>query len=532
MIRVLALALILLAGFPPGRAAADATAPRSASPALVVLLVADQFRYDYLERFAPLYRHGLRRLLNEGVNFTHADHAHALTETCPGHAALATGMHPAHSGIVENAWVDRASGKEVYCVDDPQFKQSPHQLAVESIGDWLRNQDPAARVFAASGKDRAAIMLGGQHPSGVWWYDGATGGFVSSAYYPPSPDWVEGFNRAQDATRWFGENWRALPVPADLAAAAQVVTLDHSLFGDDFPHAVGQAEVVPSSAFYKAFYESPFLDALLDAFVARLIDEEKPGTRGHTDLLAISYSALDLVGHHYGPNSREVMDTLLRLDTLIGDLLDRLDRLVGKGRTLVLFSSDHGVEPLPEYQRLHGIAARRADAEDVACLQSTRAYLRDHFQGHDIFRSGLLLDDKVVAALGVSRKALDQTVRDRLESCAAVDRVWTRTELLADGGGDQPYFTAWRNSLYPDRGDDYFIQYRENFQLHGTGTGHGTPYAYDTHVPLIFWGGKLRPGAIDAPVATVDAAPTLAALAGIRTPKDLDGQDRSGLIRR
>ena len=340
------------------------------------------------------------------------------------------------------------------------------------------------------------------------------------------------FNREQSAARYFGQSWRALPVPAELADKAQVVTLDRGLFPDDFPHALGPGEIVPSPAFYKALYESPFLDAQLNAFVTELIEKERLGAGGHTDLLAVSYSALDLVGHHYGPNSREVMDTLLRLDALIGALLDRLDQQVGKGRTLVLFSSDHGVEPLPEYQRLHGVDATRADAEDIACLQRVRAYLKDHFQGREIFRKGLLLDQAVVAKLGVSREALDQVVKERIESCTAVERLWTRTELQAGEGADQPYFAAWRNSLHPDRGDDYFIQFRENHQpVRGTGTGHGSPYACDTHVPLIFRGGNLRAHSIDTPVATVDAAPTLAALAGIRVPPGLDGQDRSAQVR-
>lgn len=537
LFRPFAFLLILIwLGAPACLSAADRTSAKSAARAggydLVVLLIVDQFRYDYLQRFGDSFRHGLRRLMTEGVSFADAHHAHALTETCPGHAALATGVHPSRSGIVENNWVDRATGADVYCVGDPEFQRSPRPILVDGIADWLRAQDPAARVFSISGKDRAAIVMGGHKPDGVYWYDRLTGGFATSAYYPPAPDWVASFNIRQGAARYFGQSWRASSMPRELAEKAQVVRLDRGVFPDDFPHPLGPGEVVPSPAFFDAFFGTPLQDAELNAFAGMLIEREGLGTDRHTDLLAISYSALDLVGHQYGPNSREVMDTLLRLDVLIGELLDRIETRVGKGRTLVLFSSDHGVQALPEYQRLHGVAATRAGAEDVACLQRARDYLKEHFDNRRLFSKGLRLDDAAVAKLNVSSDALDQVVRERIESCAAVARVWTRAELLDGEGSDLPYFAAYRNSLHPERGDDYFIQYRENHQpVRGTGTGHGTPYDYDTHVPLIFWGGGLRAHTVAAPAATVDAAPTLAALAGIRVPAGLDGRDRVDQVR-
>ncbi len=524
--------LVLLAGAAPAGAAGAGPSPR-----LVVVIVADQFPYDYLERFSPLLHGGLRRLLDEGLSFRHATHAHALTATCPGHASLLTGLHPSHSGIVANRWLDRQTGRTVYCVGDAHDRRSPRRLRATALGDWLRVAHPEARVFSASGKDRAAVIMGGQHPDGAFWYDKRSGGFTSSRYYYPDgvPAWVRGFTRRRRADAWFGRGWRPAPVEAAAARAAGVVALDAGVFRDAFPHPLGDLSLVPDTAYYDDLFRSPAVDTLLAGFARALVEREGLGRDRVPDLLTLSFSALDTVGHRYGPNSAEVLDTVLNLDRELGDLLAFLERRVGAEHLLVAFSSDHGVQALPELRRQQHRSGRRLAAADVACVQNAGRRLQAHYRMPLPWRQGFYLDRQGLARLGIDRADLDRRLKRELEGCGFIERVWSSVELEtgAGNGGD-----IWRrlfvNGHDPERSPDYELQMVENFTpVAGRGADHGSPYGYDRHVPLLLRGGGLAAGVIDTPVETVDLAPTLAGLLGLAgaVPADLDGRDRSSRLR-
>lgn len=534
------LCLLLLA---IGRVAA-AAAPAAAvtpPPRLVLFVVIDQMPYDYLERFRPALLHNeggaLARLLDEGLVFTQAYHRHALPTTAPGHATLATGCSPRHHGIIANRWWDRGLRKEVYCVENADEETGPYRLEAPALGDWLKAHDPASRVFSVSPKDRAAVLMGGFHPDGAYWYDDETGTFGSSAYYrDANPHWLATLDGSRWLDRFFGKPWEPLPVPQDLRTRMGVVDLDNGVFDRRFPHALGRAVTAPGESFYGAIYHSPFVDEYLVEVVRRLIEAEDLGADDHTDFLGVSFSSLDTVGHQYGPNSPEILDAVLRLDRDLGRLLDLVEERVGKDRLVVALSADHGVMPLPEYERLQGRDAHREDAGDVACIQGVFNGLEHELGGGPWLDYDGYIAPAAVQASGRTREEIANRAKELLERCPTVERVWTRGELEGpDDGGDttadppvdptaDPMRQIYQNAFNPERSPDFLIQRAPGRLAEPVPeTTHLSPYPCDTHVPMILLAPGLAPRRIDRPVATVDLAPTVAALAGFAAPDGVDG---------
>jgi predicted AlkP superfamily pyrophosphatase or phosphodiesterase len=334
------------------RPAAGPTGP-SLPPGLILVIVVDQMRADALD---PRSDEGFGWLESHGRVFTQARVDHAHTETCPGHAVVLTGRQPGPAGIPGNVFVLRDSGESRYCVEDldPAHAQlsgdggrSPRWLRVTALGDWLHRADPEARVYSVSSKDRAAIMLGGQHPDGAFWMDRTLGsGFTTSRYYADRlPGWVQRFNErrffANVPSSWHhphedgpGERMDAYPV-------------ESSRFDRESPHPLHRGD--DRVADLEHVFWSPWGDEVAMRFALELVDEEKLGQRGHLDLLAVSLSSLDLVGHLYGPESRESADTLERLDEWLEGFLDEVEEKVDDdGRVWIALTSDHGVSPIPE----------------------------------------------------------------------------------------------------------------------------------------------------------------------------------------
>ncbi len=516
------------------------TAFPAGTPKLVLFLVIDQLSQDYLVRFRPLLDGGFGYLLDNGVVFADAHHDHANTVTGAGHATLASGCFPRRSGIISNRWFDRTTGEEVYCVQGRDYHRSPSNLLVSTLGDWLKEADPAAKVFAASAKDRAAILIGGHDADAALWYD--SGEWATSGYYA-EPDWLEDFNDRRWPDAYFGRLWEPLPVPPDVLAELDIVEMDEGIYQRSFPYAFGGKSLEPGAGFYAALLSSPFVDNYLLELAKTILAEERLGTDDHPDFLGLGFSALDYVGHSFGPNSREVLDTVLRLDRTLAELLDVIDAQVGLDNTLIALSADHGVAPLPAYRRAQGAWAARADAGDVACFQDVGRRLKERFGDSEWFLFDLYLNDEVIVESGVDRAELEREITTMLGECAAVERVWTRAELLRDPGvatagavaeealansDESHYRRLFSNSFHPDRSPDFEVQYRAFYlDRRSAGTTHGSPHAYDTWVPFVIAVPGGTPGTIADHVITADLAPTLAGIMGIPTPADLDGVDRS-----
>lgn len=498
------------------------------APKLVLLISIDQLRPDLLVRYREAFSGGLARFLDEGFQFTQASHAHARTSTAVGHTTLSTGVLPSRHGIVGNSWRQR-SGDEwlrMYAVGDtaspivgfagPTVEgRSPRNLLREGLADWVQAADEDARTASLSRKDRAAIPFAGQTKENVYWILPPVASFVTSSYYDDGyPGWVRDFNRdvmpglAAD-TLWLSE------VPESLQRLARADSADYEVDGvhTTFPHlSFDELGREPPEQVHNMWaMDKPRVDRAVLLFAREAIEELELGQRDRLDYLGLSLSGVDLVGHEYGPYSQEELSTMIHLDRELGEFLDFLDETVGEGRWVAGFSSDHGVMPAPEGLQEDG----HPDAVRINIGERTQQL------------SGVL--QLAVAEGGTFDEQADrlaQMVKQRgLAEEAYTHRQLTRGEL------PDSFATLFRNSYYPGRAwgtlSRWGVEYRDaelELVTSETGTTHETVYWYDRHVPFILLGAGVTAGSSEMPVYTVDMAPTLAALAGIRAPDDLDGQ--------
>lgn len=508
-----------------------ASAVPEGAPRLVLVIVVDQMRADYLERFRPLLNHGLSRLLKEGIVFTNAHHFHAATETAPGHATLATGVFPKRHGIIANSWFDRERGEDVYCCGDPDHGVSPRNMLVPALGDLLKAAYPEARVYAASAKDRAAILMGGHHADGAWWYGRSRGTWVTSTYYgdqEDQPAWVEAFNDEDRLAAHFANAWKPL-LPLDHTSAYDIEPLDRGPVIDTFPHAVG-GFTVEREAFYGDVYRSPFVDSYLEDFAETLIEAENLGADEVPDLLAVSFSALDTVGHGYGPNAPETLDVILRLDRTIGELLDFVDERIGLENVVVALSSDHGVGEVPELVVRDGGDGGRFGTDQTLCLQRLQSRLKGRFGGGEFLVDTFYLDGETIAAEEANRAAIEDEIIQAMSDCPLIAEVIRPAEL----DPANPLHELYLNNYYPERSGDLVVVVEPNVLPVPASVivaSHGSPYAYDTHVPMII---RRQDGAgqvVETRANTIDLAPSLAAILGLDIEgiagfEGFDGTDR------
>lgn len=514
------LTVLLLVGF-------ACTGTLEERPRLVVFLVVDQLRGDLLERYDSLFSGGIRRLHDGGFRFLSATHDHAKTSTAVGHATLSTGVFPSRNGIVGNEWLERTPDgwRSVYSVEDtlthilglPVLEgRSPQNLLRGGLADWIMAADSGAVVVSASRKDRAAITMAGKTRGHVFWITENEGRFATSTFYAADyPAWVERINRLEMPSIFADSIWEQT-VPLQVRSASRPDTSEyegdgvHTFFPHRFYEEVGSPD--RTGALTRWAFGKVHPDAALGVFAMEAVRSLGLGGDQTTDYLAISFSQTDAVGHDYGPRSREQLVNLLHLDGVLGEVMATLDEYVGEGRWVMALTGDHGVLDLPEHVVGGGSVGRRATREEFAQIRSTfRAW-----QGENGGSPGA--SDSLVAAL---------------EQLAFVEDAMTVLELSAPPPADS-FSVLLRNSFHPDRwiggfgsqGSGVVFRFREGYYASTSqrGTGHGSPYYYDRHVPLIFFGAGVEKGISMDPVRTVDIAPTLALLAGIDTPDDLDGQ--------
>ena len=532
---------LLLAG--AALAAALAPAPTLAAtdpapaplPRLVVFVAVDQMRADYLDRFRPLFTAGLKRLVEEGAVFTNANYRHACTETGPGHSVLLSGRSPRSSGIVGNAWYDRTLRQRVNVVDDPAVRlvgsergraASPAYFNAFTVGDMLKASSPASKVVGVSFKDRAAILPAGRRADAAYWYQAIDGRFVTSSWYMDrAPGWLDRWNARRVADGYAGRAWdRLLPDVSSYLRYAGEDAVAGEFDGRDnvFPHLLRGAP--PTLAFYDGLRRSPFADEMLLDFALAAMSGHDLGSGPATDLLTVSFSATDVIGHAYGPDSQEQMDNLLRLDRTIGRLLDAAERRAGRGRVLFVLSADHGGMPLVEVLKARGIDARRADSS--ALSRPVEEALAASFPGKigliaDPDPMEYVLDQDAIARQGLKREEVEATIRRALLSTGLVEAVYTRAELMGPRLEGDPFFDRHQRAFFPTRSGDLVARIRKYTYLGGYtgGTGHGTPHDYDRHVPIVFMGPGVRPGPRDAETGPEDIAWALGRLLGLEYPQ-------------
>ncbi len=532
------------------------TSPR---PRLVLLIVVDQFRADYLERFGDLFApNGLRRLMRDGAMWADANFDHTPTYTAPGHATMMTGTWPAENGIIGNEWYDRETGKRVTSVSDEtavlfaggdkEVASSPRRLLASTVGDELRlATNDRAKVIGISVKDRAAILPVGRHANAAYWFSAISGQMVSSNYYfNQLPAWVTAFNAARPADKFFGAKWeRLLPNETEYLrrAGPDAPVWENILTNKDtntFPHMITGGATAPGRDFYGALDVSPFSNDLLVSFAEQAIDAEQLGQDADTDVLSVSFSANDYVGHRFGPYSQEVMDITLRVDRQIGALLDYVDRRVGLQNTVVAFTADHGVAPIPEHASLLGLTGGRINSNDVLlamrnAVKARYARPEDLKAGKDttadyilepFLNGNLEFSPAALKRDGVSRAEIERVAGEAALTVPGITRYFTRTQLEGGFAAADPLARRVLHGFNPRRSGDVIVVY-EPFKYLVEGpipATHGSPYSYDTHVPLIIMGRGLAPGRYAQAATPADLAPTLSALLHVQSPSNATGR--------
>ncbi len=487
-------------------------------PRLVVVIIVDQMRGDYLERFRTQWTGGFARLLKDGSVFPHGLQDHAITETAPGHATILSGRDPGHVGIATNS--RGVPDPEAPLVGGGGPGASPRRFIGTALYDWMLARDSGARVLAVSKKDRGAILPVGRARGQVYWYAGTR--FTTSRYYADTlPGWVQEFNRREGPRRLAGTRWKLL-LPDSNYRETDDMPYENGGRDRVFPH---QLPASPDSAAL-ALPDYPWMDSLTLDFALNGAGRLGLGRRNRPDLLVVGLSALDYVGHSFGPDSREIHDHLLHLDRWLGWFLDSLATQVPKERILVVLTADHGVTPFPELAARHGTAARRVSLDAV--IAAARRALNDRV-GPKItlqFDEGLLSTDiGALNAAGISVDSLATTLAESARREPGVTRVYTPRSLRAAPLTDE---TAgrWRRTL-PDGYGWLICASIAPGDVWGAETGwttHGTTNPDDVIVPIVFMGKGIIPGLHGRAVRTTDIAPTLAVLLGLQPLEPLDGR--------
>ncbi len=542
--------LLLLSGtfYVPGalaQALKAAGTKAMARPKLVVMLVVDQMRADYVDKFQSQWTGGLKRLVEQGAWFRNAAYPYAATETCVGHSTISTGAFPATHGMIANAWWDRGSQKSVTCTFDPKVKDtgyagasikggdSPWRMLMPTFAEELKYQSrEGTRVVTFSLKARASITMAGHQGDAVTWFDPATGAWTTSSAYPMAA-FVEEYAKAHPVAKDYGKTWMPLlPKTTYLYGEKALGAVPPAGYGAEFPHPLrGKADSTgPDAAFYSQWEASPYAETYLAEMAEDAVDKLGLGKRAGTDYLGVSFSSLDYVAHAFGPRSWELQDELVRLDRDLAGFFAHLDKVVGRGNYVVAFTADHGGAPIPEDLEKTGVDAGWLNLEEVKERAEKALEARGYAKpavaevgGSDVyFTPGTY--DKLKGD-----SAAMHAVIEAIESVPGVARVYRAEELEDRPATDSPIRSAEAASFWKGRSGDLLIvpkpfwpwDYSRPGHPRQYGTTHGSPYYYDQRVPIFFMGFGIRAGVYYDAITPADIAPTLATLCGITlAPRD------------
>lgn len=538
---------------------ASAAGP-SPPPRLILQITVDQLRGDLVTRFLDeMGEGGFRYLSNRGVVFHDAHHAHANTETIAGHTTLATGAHPSAHGMVANVWFDRRRGRLVYNIEDARYPlltsgvdvntgteidptqktaassgRSPANILVSTFGDELSLfTNGRAKIFGVSVKDRAAVSMAG-HTGKAFWFSKKTGEFVTSRfYYDRYPDWVASWNAARPAQRYAGESWSLLHERSSYVygdSDDEPWEVDFRGYGRVFPHPFGAGD---GAYFNTRLTLSPVGDALTLDFTKSLIENESIGADDVTDYLSVSFSSTDYVGHFFGPSSLEAEENLLRLDQTLAALLKLVDEKVGLDQTLIVLASDHGIAEVPGRLRRLGTPAEYIDSkhwEDEARraasnlgLGAGQALIRKYYHPY------VYLDHEVMQEKGIDAAEAASALAAELGKLDGVSLAVPSAAIASGQLADSEVGRAISYNYNDARSGDIYVVFEPNTFINDLGglpvaSNHGSPWRYDSFVPVIFAGAGLVHDDVFRRIETVDVAPTLAAWIGAKPPSGSVGK--------
>lgn len=500
------------------------------SPKLMVGIVVDQMCYEYLYRFRDHYTEGgFKRLMNEGTNCRTTHYNYVPTYTGPGHASIYTGTTPSNHGIVANDWLDRVANSTVNCVEDQTVQTvgsdskkgmfSPARLKVNTITDQLKLERPASKVIAMSIKNRGAILPGGHLSDGTYWFDSKSGDFITSTFYKQElPPWVADFNKKNLPEKSMKQVWNTFfPIERYVESGPDNSPYEHLLPGKTepvFPYDLSKMST--KETVYDLFTCTPFANTFLTDFAIQALHAEKMGQNGATDMLCISYSSTDIIGHEFGPQSKEIQDTYIRLDRELERLLNELDNTLGKGNYTLFLTADHAVVPVPQLlvdKKLAGGYVFLSEAVKQLKTDVTYTFGADLIVAEE--NLNIYLDRTLIRERGLKYDEVCRFVKEHIREWEGVKNVYTSGELQT-GSGDKWFEMIRSGYHYKESGDVIFslesghLPKSKDTDKARKGTSHGSPYAYDTQVPLLFFGHSIPQQEVFRVVEITDIAPTIA----------------------
>lgn len=511
-------------------------------PRMVVFMVVDGLPIrqvlGYRDQLQP---DGFKRFLDRGAWFANAYYGHGYTVTAAGHSIMLSGAYPQRSGIIGNEWRDPMTAAPQYNTADARYQYignkteplagtSPNNYKVETVGDVLRTLQPGSKVIGISGKDRGAILPAG-HKGTAYMYMGGSGEFASSTYYMDKhPAWVDAFNAAKPADKFFGKTWS--PMLPEAAYARSVPDGQpwqaNSGNGNKLPAVLGAGMDGPGPRFYGNILPSPFGDELTLAFAKAAVEGERLGTDDQTDILSVSLSSHDYINHAFGPESRLSHDHFLHLDACLQDWFKYLDAKVGRDNYVAVLTADHGFTDTPEWAKSQGRDAGRINPAQVVGVINAGLSKRfgEYRWALNMSGSGVIFDEVAIKAGGLNPDDVYAVAKASVEQIDGIQVAFTRAQL-AGTDTTTPYLEQFRRSWYPGIAAPLQVVPKAGwmFGSRATGTTHGSPYENDTHVPLLTWGPTwVGQGRIEQRVEIVDLAPTLSALLHIPAPKQAQGR--------
>ncbi len=519
-----------------------ATSPGSSvpRPKLVVGIVVDQMRWDFLYRYFERYSAtgGFKRFLNQGYSCENTLIPYTPTITACGHTTVYTGSVPAIHGVTGNAWYDNILKRTVYCTEDKTVKgvgatgsageMSPRNMLVTTICDEMRlATNFRSKTIGIAIKDRGGILPAGHSANAAYWYNGGTGDWITSTYYMQElPAWVKDFNAKKLADQYYKQNWTTLyPINTYVQSTSDEKAYESKPLGSDskgFPYNL--EKFIGKN--YGAISSTPYGNTFTAALAKAAIEAEKLGADNITDFLAVSFSTPDYVGHSFGPNSIEIEDTYLRLDKDLGDLFNYLDTKVGKGQYLVFLSADHAVAHVPAFLREHKIPAGTISSSGI--MNRFNPQLKEKFGADRLIVSmsnyQVHLNHPVIDSMALNEMAIKKWIIDSLLKTEGVSQVIDLDQL-----GTVPLNSTIKNMVangyFPQRNGDIQIVFKPQWIDGGnTGTTHGSWHPYDAHIPLLWYGWNIKPGKTNRETYMTDIAPTLAALLKIQMPSGSVGK--------
>lgn len=509
-------------------------------PKLVVGIVVDQMRYDYLTRFYKHYGEGgFKRMISEGFNCKNNHFNYAPTSTGPGHTSVYTGTTPSTHGVIGNNWYDKEINASVYCAGDDAYepvgtadaagKMSPHRMRVTTLPDELRlHTQMRGKTIAVALKDRGAVLPGGHTANAAYWFHGGDEGrWITSTYYMNElPAWVNKFNTS-GAIQSYKKAWTPLKDTASYVESGIDDNAYEGLIGSEtastFPH--NSAALLDKNGNFDAIKVTPWGNSITADFAIEAIDKEGLGQDDITDFLAVSFSSTDYVGHNYGVNSKEIQDTYLRLDQDLERLLNTLDEKVGKDEYTVFLTADHAAVHVPSFLKDMKIPAGYVDYKTTN--QQFTDFLKYTYGTEDIVKNisnlQIFLDHKIIKNLDLDVKDVQEQIAQEYLSYDYIDRVYTGYQMWQNQYTQGiPYIL--QNGYHQKRSGDVLLVLKPGFISYGkTGSTHGSPQIYDTHSPLLFYGKGIKKGSTVTRTEIPDIAPTMAALLGISFPSGTTG---------